>query len=214
MKTIPKFETTLLKSSPLFLLALKAAERSKIDRRESISAIILSAISFEAFINELEDTLSRYVSDKDPISLKTLKYFLRDLEDGKASIKLKVHSIFYILTQSIPKKGELPYQDFSLLIDLRNYFVHSKPETFIWDVDKTDKGYDHHKLLKKLASRKVIKLPKSGQRQSSSQYILCHEVADWACVTVEKMIKEIVAVIPRTTFDRMLSFLTQSTQNI
>ena len=133
MKKVSEGTATLYSSGSLFLLAQKAAERSKQDRQESIGAIILAAISLEAFINEFEDMLTRYVSEEDPVSLKTLKYFLRDLEEGKASIKLKVQTILYILTQDIPKKGELPYQDFNFLIDLRNHLVHRKAEKFLWD---------------------------------------------------------------------------------
>lgn len=209
MEKVPEYTATLYRSGSLFLLAQKAAERSKQDRQESISAIILSVISLEAFINEFEDMLGKHVSEEDPVSLKTLKYFLRDLEEGKASIKLKVQTILYIITQDIPKKGELPYQDFNFLIDLRNHLVHRKAEKFIWDFGNSDKEYDHHKFVKYLSGRKVIKKPKPGQPPSWSQYILCQEVAYWACNTVKAMINEIVSIVPKTTFYEILSFSSQ-----
>jgi len=209
MNKVPESTATLYSSGSLFLLAQKAAERSKKDRRESIVAIILSAICLEAFINEFEDMLSRYISEEDPVSLKTLKHFLRDLEEGKASIKTKVKTVLYILTQDIPKKGGLPYQDFSFLIDLRNHLVHRKAEKFVWDLGKPDKEYDHHKFVKYLSSRKVIKTPKPSQPPSWSQYIICQEISYWACDTVKAMVNEIVTVVPKTTFYEILNFQSQ-----
>ena len=213
MNKAPEITATLYSSGSLFLLAKKAAERSKKDRQESIVAIILSAICLEAFINEFEDMLSKYISEEDPVSLKTLKHFLRDLEEGKASIKTKVKTVLYILTQDIPKKGELPYQDFSFLIDLRNHLVHRKPEKFNWYFGDTDKEYDHHRFVKYLLGRNVIKKPKPGQLPSWSQYIECQEVAYWACNTVKAMINEIISVIPKTAFHEILKFQWQEKNN-
>jgi hypothetical protein len=206
MEKGPRYTATSYRSGSLLILAQKAAERSKEDRQETINAIILSAISFEAFINEFEDMLAKYVSEEDPVSLKTLKYFLRDLEKERASIKLKVQTILYVLTQDIPKKGKLPYQDFNFLIGLRNHLVHRKPEKFIWDFGDTDKEYNHHRFVKYLSARKVIKKPKPGQPPSLSRYIECQEVAYWACNTVKAMINEIVSVVPKTKFYEYLEF--------
>jgi hypothetical protein len=205
MKKVPRLKGTLYRSGSLFILAQKAAERSKEDRQETITAIILSVISFEAFINEFEDMLGKYVSEEDPVSLKMLKYFLRDLEKERANIKLKVQTILYVLTQDIPKKGKLPYQDFNFLIGLRNHLVHRKPEKFIWDFGDIDKEYNHHRFVKYLSDRKVIKKPKPGQPPSLSRYIECQEVAYWACNTVKAMINEIVSVVPKTTFYEILA---------
>ena len=206
MEKGPRLKGTLYRSGSLLILAQKAAERSKEDRQETINAIILSAISFEAFINEFEDMLAKYVSEEDPVSLKTLKYFLRDLEKERASIKLKVQTILYVLTKDIPKKGKLPYQDFNFLIGLRNHLVHRKPEKFIWDFGDTDKEYNHHRFVKYLSARKIIKKPKPGQPPSLSRYIECQEVAYWACNTVKAMINEIVSVVPKTKFYEYLEF--------
>jgi len=205
MEKVPGLKVTLYRSGSLLILAQKAAGRSKEDRQETINAIILSAISFEAFINEFEDMLVAYVSEEDPVSLKTIKCFLRDLEEGRASIKLKVQTILYVLKKDIPKKGELPYQDFNFLIDLRNHLVHRKPEKFIWAFGDTDKEYDPHKFIKYLSARNVIKRPKSKQPPTWSQYIECQEVAYWACNTVRAMINEIVSIVPKTTFYEMLA---------
>ena len=206
MEKGPRLKGTLYRSGSLLILAQKAAERSKEDSQETINAIILSAISFEAFINEFEDMLAKYVSEEDPVSLKMLKYFLRDLEKERASIKLKVQTILYVLKQDIPKKGKLPYQDFNFLIGLRNHLVHRKPEKFIWDFGDTDKEYNHHRFVKYLSDRKVIKKPKPGQPPSLSRYIECQEVAYWACNTVKAMINEIVSVVPKTKFYEYLEF--------
>jgi len=150
--------------------------------------------------------LAKYVSEQDPVSLKTLKFFLRDLKERRASIKLKVLTILYILTQDIPKKGELPYQDFNAQVDLRNHLVHRKPEKFMWDFGDTDKEYNHHRFVEHLSARKVIEKPKPGLPSSLSRYIECQEVAYWACNTVTAMINEIVSVVPKTEFYEYLNF--------
>ena len=126
----------------MLLLAEKSCKRSQEDKQESLTAILLSALAFECFINELEDMASRYITSSDADNLQALRDFLVDLEKGDAQIKLKIKTIYYFLTTKRLDMGTLPYQDFNFLTDLRNALVHRKPEKFNWPLSSPDKEYD------------------------------------------------------------------------
>lgn len=94
---------------------------------DTISAILLAAMSTEAFINELGTRLLLQLPT-DPemerwISVGTI---LEQLEKEKAQIRTKYLWVSQILPGCPFTKGKPPFQDFSKLIDMRNDIVHPR----------------------------------------------------------------------------------------
>jgi hypothetical protein len=120
----------------LWNIAADAAQRAhdikaaspKACTTDTVGAILLAAMSTEAFINELGTRLlfelSPELSDLERwTSVGTL---LEQLEKENAQIKTKYLWVSQILPGCPLTKGKRPFQDFSRLIDMRNDIVHPK----------------------------------------------------------------------------------------
>jgi hypothetical protein len=143
-----------------------------------VVALILSAISLEAFLNEMVELASFSSDESEPEEIRAFAGILRDLEQQRAQIGLKVQIAHYVLKKKKLNRGESPHQDFALLMDLRNALVHKKPEKWTWMGD--DQEYEPHTLVKRLADRKVIPPPSTDEPPQLFILICSPEVAHWS----------------------------------
>ena len=109
---------------------IKKVAQPKITTADSISAIILSAVATEAFINELGTHLtllqkSELMGVEDWIRVGTQ---LEEFEAGHEQVTAKYLLVSKLLPGEPLKKGELLFQDFRLLINVRNDFAHPKAQ--------------------------------------------------------------------------------------
>jgi hypothetical protein len=191
----------LFVADELLKLARKACERSRDYPPEAIAAIILSVIGFEAFLNEMVELASG--PGNKPEEVKAFGAILEDLEQQKASIEVKVQVVYYIFKRQRLDKGRLPYQDFDLLIKIRNALVHKKPEK--WSMVTDEESFKPHKLVKRLVDRQVI--PPPSQEAPPQLFIpLCsQDVAEWAYNVVIEMIHLLTDIIPSSNLKDFLS---------
>jgi hypothetical protein len=209
-------DTFLLAGGSFFWLARKAYERSKSDPSESILTIILSAIAVESFINELTEFASNpSFTENEPSGIKVLGAILSDLEEQKSQIGAKIQLTYYILTRQQLKVGELPYQDFALLISIRNALVHKKPEKFHYlDSESSEPEFEPHKFIKSLSERKVIELPSKAEVPQWYAHIHNPEVARWSYNIAVQMIKLIIDIVPAGRFKNRLLSMTKTVEEI
>lgn len=101
---------------------------------DSVSAVIVAATATEAFINELShmlstlDGLDRRSLPTTPIDWKGIGELLEQFEDAHAQVTAKYLLASILLPKDALRKGQQPYQDFSMLIDIRNDFAHPKAQ--------------------------------------------------------------------------------------
>ncbi len=204
-------------SGSFFWLARKAYERSKSDPSESILTIILSAIGVESFINELTELASNSSFKRnEPSEIKVLGALLSDLEKQRVQIRPKIQLAYYILTRQQLQVGELPYQDFALLISIRNALVHKKPEKFHHpdDLENSEPDFDPHEFIKRLSDRKVIELPPKTEVPQWYAYIQNPEAAKWSYNIAVQMVKLIIDIVPAGLFKKRLLFITKTVEEI
>lgn len=91
------------------------------------AGVIFSALSVEAFINDVEAFMTIGRKSWGDERVDALSEILPDLERDRVQLKTKVQLFYYILTGKRIEKGNEPYQSFALLIDLRNRLVHGRP---------------------------------------------------------------------------------------
>jgi hypothetical protein len=202
--------STIFSSGSFFNLAKKASERSKIDSGESIGAIVFSAMSVEVLLNEIVEMASSPTWSKDqPEEVSMFSAVLSDLERQRAQIDLKVQIGYYILMRKRLDRGSLPYQDFDLLIDIRNALVHKKPEKLdiSWSVPILDRNYEPHKFVKRLSDRKVIPLPPPFQPPQWQVYVSCPEVAEWSYKTALQMAEFLINLFPDDGLGEVFRFM-------
>lgn len=152
-----------------------------------MTAILLSAISAEAFINELGTLLSNIhvnIIRSEPAIRRwvSLGNLLEQLEADHIQIKSKYLLLSHIIPGTPFLKGEPPFQDFSLLIDVRNDFVHPKAQ------QEPPKYFQHFLNKGWLVSGKDEEVKFLGWMNRMKT----PEIANWACKASLNIIRDIL----------------------
>lgn len=197
----------LLHSGHLLMQSKQAYERSLQKSWEALASIVLSAVSFECFVNECEERLGSEFLNQKLAPLAALKEMLNILEETHASLLTKVDAMHLILVGSRIDRGKLPFQDVRFLFELRNALVHRRPERFEWDFENLDREYEPHKFVKYLTQRGVIQKPNTKNPPVWSQYVIVPETARWAYNTVIVACKDIFAWLPDGNFKTTTGFM-------
>ena len=109
-------------------IAQKDVPQNAYDQREAIVAIVFSALTLEAFINEVGALAAAVPSSDrcDPPVFDKLGEVLVNEEESRDSTLDKFLLAKQILSGSSYDKSRMPYQSFKTLIDLRNALAHIK----------------------------------------------------------------------------------------
>lgn len=192
----PTVSLTLNDYQSFLRLAKAAYERSIASEQDAIVAIIFSALSVECFMNGVLE-VARHNEDESQ-SIKTFVQVVDELETQKASIKSKIQLAYFLFTGKRLDIGKLPYQDFDLLLTLRNNFVHGKQDVVVIDYKNNNyvDGFIPHKFVKNLAARKIIPLPPKNHIPQWIPYVTKPDVARWAYNTAVNMITFLMESVP------------------
>jgi hypothetical protein len=182
-------------SGILYLVAKKAYERTTsapsdtaFDQDEALVAILFSAATLEAFINEF-DLFANISSNLlyPHAMLRFLAQVLSEIETSRGSVRLK-----YLLAKSVLsgvpyEKGKKPYQDFDLLFRIRDEIVHMRP-------DKIKR--EPHKIIAALSARGLCAKDDPHVKSTWLSQIKTRAVARWACNVVRDMVASIKDSLP------------------
>jgi hypothetical protein len=191
----------LLHSSALFDIAKRAARDAATNDSvftDVLVAIVFSVIGAEAFINETAELASDMIpgEESEPRKLKAFVDFIKQAEEAHGSLEFKYHIARWVFSGEVPDKGINPYQDFDLLVDVRNTLVHFK---LLEKIKFVEDGVlmEPPKLLERLRSKNVLVEPPPGMNTPWLFRILTEDMAIWACSTSSAMVKDIVALMPQ-----------------
>lgn len=181
-------EAYFLNAGLLHGIAVEAYRRARdrdaakdIIHRNALVAVVFAAISIEAFVNQIivNVQFGRSVGRGDVVVLaRILELLARD-----APVARKYEIIHLILTGDACAKGERPYQDLDVLITLRNWIVHMKPEP----LNAMD-------VTKHLENLQVLKPKRESVIESQLSRIGTVAVARWACNTAADVTQAIAAL--------------------
>jgi hypothetical protein len=121
----------ILEAGFLFNIAVDAARNiSAESRQEGQSAALVSVVfavaSLEAFLNEATEVAQDVQQVKsEPETVAAFAQLMEESERLPLETKFKLST--WLLTGKRADIGKQPYQDFSLLVGLRNALVHFKP---------------------------------------------------------------------------------------
>jgi hypothetical protein len=196
----PVATITFFSAAHLFSIGHAALERLK-DAPERDSgnpdacvAILFAAASLEAFANEV-GYLAREPLQANP-EIRSLGDLFEELEFS-ASIQSKFLLLRALIAKRPYDKGTSPYQDFSLLIALRNELVHRKAERY--EVDAADAPLTSNTLLDRLRSKNITAEPRAGPNQVWGLFLAIETraVARWALNAAAAMMKDVAASAPQ-----------------
>jgi len=195
-------------SGHLYLTACEARDRAVASAQkdanawpsDAIVAIILSATSTEAFINELVEfvVLSKSKGDGVSLSRELLAFagVLEEIEDARGSLALKYLMASQTLGGTPFDKGANPFQDFSTLITLRNDIMHLKPRDILVSLTPEAAALDVPKYVVALQQRGLARTPSPGVMISWFNRLQTSEMAVWATQTARAIILAVLALIP------------------
>jgi hypothetical protein len=175
----------------IFSIAKKAYNKSISQTQQNkpsddaLVAIVFAVLTLEAVMSQVIHMAKSFANMSPKIGM--FADFLNQLDDARTNLKYKYFLAHWLLCDKKLSRGAKLYQDFSLLIDIRNALVHLKP-------DKVSVESKIDNLLKKLNDRKLLSdgfIPcyNSGRRAIWVFYISNSNVAKWACNTAVSMIE-------------------------
>ena len=160
------------------------------DRREAFAAVLFAAAALEAWIAELELHASEgWLALGTSGALAAWSYVMRELEPTRASIRVKFSLAKAILSGTPYDKGTRPYQDFHLLLSIRDALVHMKPER-VSEGPADDQSHTE-KLLRALESRGLCGPEEAGTKSSWLPRIATRAIARWACNVAADMVRSV-----------------------
>ena len=189
--------THYLHAQTLFGIAKRASFRRHNDA--PIIAVIFSATALEAFINDsiaLADMVPTAEKQDIVVAYATV---MKELEDRREALLIKYHIGLIIWSGSAWSEQLPPYQDFRLLLSLRNSLLHMRSDR--WEVHLTRGSREpkrtseqYPRFINAFRQRKLIESP--SKSKSWLEIVNTPTIGKWACRTASEITKLFVERIP------------------
>jgi hypothetical protein len=167
-------------------------------QKPALVSIVFSVLTLEAFMNELAEFALTSDMEQPPV-IDVLAEFLKDSEESNASLETKFTVGSWILTGKRFERGKQPFQDFALLVRLRNDIVHFKAN------DRFEEGVPvgkrHANLISKFRDKNILAEDTREDILSSwSHLIQTKAAAEWSCKTAARMVMDFYKKLPSGDF--------------
>jgi hypothetical protein len=127
--------------------------------------------------------------------LEALATIISEVEACRGSVRLKFQWAMQIVTGSPFDKGAQPFQDFDLLIALRDMVVHLKPEHI---------SDEPPALARRLQKRGLIDPVPPDSWESLVGKLCDVRIADWACTVPNRMAEPFAKALDDTALIKMM----------
>ena len=190
MSDLASRPTRMIEAGLLFGIAIDAIRAIRVDprkggQRSALVSIIFSVIALESFINEMAEQ-AQNMSPTQPAEVGTFAQIMGDADEDHASLDFRVRLAHWIMTGRMMDRGSQPYQDFTLLIWLRNDLVHTRPNK-LFAYGKTTMEEVHGRLLKRFRDKNILAEEYSA---SWTHLVQTRAVAEWSARTVAGVVKD------------------------
>ena len=180
-------------------------------QKPALISIIFSVVALEAFINELTELAldsRNYPQGLEHPAVTTFGEFMTEAESSHASLESKFLLGNWILTGQQSDKGTTTYQDFILLVSLRNTLLHFKANPAFEQGTRPEEV--HQKLFNKFRSKNI--LAEDAQMSDGTWTFLVETkaVAEWSCRTAAQMVTVFCSRVPQCGLKPMLSLFEKS----
>jgi hypothetical protein len=155
-----------------------------------MASVILAVASIECFLNDLVAHI-RLMPNPSP-GLVGLPEIWDEME--RARIQLKVLVLAGLLGKPLLKERQ-PFQDFDLLVAVRNELVHAKPMTIRGHYRDGKPIIEQPRIVKRLLARKLIQ--KQPEAASLEARVSNPAIAAWACNTCVEIIDYVANALPQ-----------------
>jgi len=187
--------TYAFNSAALFHIALTARDRALTNPADTIVTVVIAVAGLESFVNELLERL-RFDSHQPDAELKRALAIAEagNLYERTAGLPLKVQLLTVAFSGAQMDQGAQPYQDFDLLLAIRNAVVHQRPELL---PDSGGAPAEDQRILKRLLARGLLRsLPSTDTIHTTFGGITDPAVAKWALDTALRMVRVVGELLP------------------
>jgi hypothetical protein len=208
-------------SFTLIDLASAAAERCQAEcgradscrSKDPLVSIVFAAATCESFISELAEFAEFVLTARaptipaEPAFVGTFQAIFEELEASKGSLNAKYILAYNVLAGKLIDKSCNPYQDFALLVDLRNSVVHVKVDRIQMDSTYTA-TMQHPSIIAKLRSKGILaSAPPSNTITGWLEIVSTPALARWCVRTAAAMIVFLIEAIRPSLFKQKMEFL-------
>jgi len=177
---------------------------------DAVVSIVMAAAATEAFINELESVYRTTMAYLRASEIAT-SAALAEVEKGQGSTELKYLVASLSLSGQMFDRGGQPFQDFSLLMRMRNDLMHAKPRDSLERVsDDRDEADGEAAWVTVPPSyvrqfeQRAMTVPRGRSVSVSWLNLLETEhIASWACAAAVNIIVAIVNMEPADSHLRL-----------
>lgn len=181
----------------------KQLDPKRWDQSDALAAIVFSALSIEAFLNELSALANQRVEE----DAQNLTRMIQPLIDDKKETLEKLFEASKCTSDTPLNKGVRPYQDVKLLIDLRNRIVHLKAGDAL-----SGRTEAHKKILERLQNAGVsIDTSTIKPENSDDEFhfpfialISTQAVAEWSCNVAANTVNHVILGMRESAFKQLL----------
>jgi hypothetical protein len=183
---------TILSAGLLFAAAREASEEDGFGAYGPLIALIFSAAAIEGFVNELIHEFK--LQDVPNERTKALSVICSEIDERNASVSLKIQVIASGLQGKPFDPGAQPFQDFALLMRIRNLLMHMRPQ--VLELGEDSEPIEHESIVRALAGRGVVTLSSSPPNWSTIGILSTPSVARWAYRTAVDIVEAFTKILP------------------
>ncbi len=204
-----------LEIGTLFGIAVEAAREIKTDPRiggqgSALISVVFSVIALESFLNEITEH-ARQLSEHQPAieghpEIVLFAQIMGDAEEAHARLESKFTLANWILSGRSINRGSQPYQDFALLMRLRNDLVHTKTNK-LFDYGTMTNEEAHRELMNRFRNKNI--LADATATGSWTHLIQTKAVAEWSCRTAASVVVDLCSSALESGFQKDLNFFRQ-----
>jgi hypothetical protein len=206
----------LINAGSIFGIAVASAKGINAPPRQggkdaALVSLVFAEASLEAFLNEsIELALDHSHDPKEPQIASSFAQLMPDFE--RSGLESKFQLAHWILTGNPYEKGAQPYQDFLLLMRVRNALLHYKPDPplEIPGEGQLTAGSHSNNVLDSLRSKNILADFQPGVQASWTAFVSTKAVAEWACKAASHMVLDFLSKLPPSSWESTLKFCYQA----
>jgi hypothetical protein len=192
--------TRYYESGVLFNVAVQSAASIQAPLRKggqlpALVSLVFSVVAIEAFLNEAAEMATGFLDI--PSEPQGVALFVECMADAeRSSLESKLALANWTLAGKKLDRGTQPYQDFALLVRLRNDLVHFKANE-AYGQSATPEEF-HKALIQRFGSRNL--LADDMELGSWTYAIETKAVANWCCKTAACVVVDFVSKVPQGAY--------------
>jgi hypothetical protein len=204
----------LLSAGTVFGIAVASAKGINAPPRQggkdaALVSLVFAEASLEAFLNEsIELACDRSNDTQEPQIVSSFAQLMSDFEGSRMPLESRFQIAHWMLTGKPYDKGVQPYQDFALLMRVRNALLHFKPDPAlaVSRMGELVLASNSNTLLDILRSKNILADIAPGVLASWIAFVGTKAAAEWACNTAGQLVLDFLSKLPPSSWESNLTF--------